>query len=492
MKTNGAPPSSEEGKRSAAGAPDPEVTAKATRRRFTAAYKLSVIEKAEQCEGPGEIGRLLRREGLYSSHLSGWRKAAREGSLRELGKKRGPDAFGREAGSEEGAEARAGERAAAGGTPQGAHRDRGPGKSCGAAGVEPRGREELLSAARGLAGHVGVSAACEALGVARATFYRRRRPKTGQRQSRPAPARALGEAERTEVFRVLCSPRFTDRAPAEVYATLLDEGVYLCSERTMYRVLAENRAVRERRAQRSHPNHPKPEIVARAPNEVWSWDITRLLGAGEVAVLLSLRHSGHLQPLRHGLDGGGPGDRGPGRRLIEETCLKQGVQPRVLTLHSDRGSPMTAKCTAQLLADLGVTQSLSRPRISNDNPYSEAHFKTVKYHPGFPGRFADIEEAKDFCRRFFPWYNLEHRHGGIGLLTPGQVHLGRAPEVIRQRQDVLAAAYAARPERFVAGPPRAAELKAEVWINRALPVSEVDGAEPGDGADGHGKEGSLN
>ena len=348
-----------------------------------------------------------------------------------------------------------------------------------------------MSAARGLAGHVGVSAACEALGVARATFYRRRRPKTGQRQPRPAPARALGEAERTEVFRVLCSPRFTDRAPAEVYATLLDEGVYLCSERTMYRILAENRAVRERRAQRSHPNHPKPEIVARAPNEVWSWDITRLLGPEKwqyfyLYVILDI--------FSRYVTGWMVADRetaGLGGRLIEETCLKQGVQPRVLTLHSDRGSPMTAKCTAQLLADLGVTQSLSRPRISNDNPYSEAHFKTVKYHPGFPGRFAGIEEAKDFCRRFFPWYNLEHRHGGIGLLTPGQVHLGRAPEVIRQRQDVLAAFYAARPERFVAGPPRAAELKAEVWINRALPVSEVDGAEPGDGADGHGKEGSL-
>ena len=468
------------------------MTAKATRRRFTAAYKLSVIEKAEQCEGPGEIGRLLRREGLYSSHLSGWRKAAREGSLRELGKKRGPMPSG---GKREAKKVRKLERENA--------RLREElrkahivievqGKVCGAAGVEPRGREELLSAARGLAGHVGVSAACEALGVARATFYRRRRPKTGQRQPRPAPARALGEAERTEVFRVLCSPRFTDRAPAEVYATLLDEGVYLCSERTMYRILAENRAVRERRAQRSHPNHPKPEIVARAPNEVWSWDITRLLGPEKwqyfyLYVILDI--------FSRYVTGWMVADRetaGLGGRLIEETCLKQGVQPRVLTLHSDRGSPMTAKCTAQLLADLGVTQSLSRPRISNDNPYSEAHFKTVKYHPGFPGRFADIEEAKDFCRRFFPWYNLEHRHGGIGLLTPGQVHLGRAPEVIRQRQDVLAAAYAARPERFVAGPPRAAELKAEVWINRALPVSEVDGAEPGDWADGHGKEGSLN
>ena len=170
-----------------------------------------------------------------------------------------------------------------------------------------------MSAARGLAGHVGVSAACEALGVARATFYRRRRPKTGQRQSRPAPARALSEAERSEVFEVLCSPRFADRAPAEVYATLLDEGVYLCSERTMYRVLAENKAVRERRAQRSHPNHPKPEVVARAPNEVCSWDITRLLGPEKWQYFYLLRHPGHLQPLRHGLDGGGAGDRRAGR-----------------------------------------------------------------------------------------------------------------------------------------------------------------------------------
>ena len=350
-----------------------------------------------------------------------------------------------------------------------------------------------MSAAEGLAGHVGVSAACEALGLARATFYRRRRPKTGQRQPRPAPARALSEAERSEVFEVLCSPRFADRAPAEVYATLLDEGVYLCSERTMYRILAENKAVRERRAQRSHPNHPKPEVVARAPNEAWSWDITRLLGPEKwqyfylyvILDIYSRYATGWMVAEREtaGLAG----------RLIEESCLKHGVQPRVLTLHSDRGSPMTGKCTAQLLADLGVTQSLSRPRISNDNPYSEAQFKTVKYHPGFPGRFGSIEEAKDFCREFFSWYNTEHRHGGIGLLTPGQVHFGRAPEVIRRRQEVLAAAYATRPDRFVAGPPRAAELAAEVWINRPIPVSAVDGGEAaaeGNGADG--KEGSLN
>ena len=180
-----------------------------------------------------------------------------------------------------------------------------------------------MSAAGDLAGHVGVRAACEALGVARATFYHRRRPETGQRRPRPAPARALDAAERAELFRVPCSPRFADRAPAEVYATLLDEGVYLCSERTMYRILAENRAVRERRAQRSHPNHPKPEVVARARNEVWSWDITRLLGPEKWALLLPVRDPGHLQPLRHGLDGGGAGDRGLGRAPARRDVPKQ-------------------------------------------------------------------------------------------------------------------------------------------------------------------------
>ena len=336
--------------------------------------------------------------------------------------------------------------------------------------------------------HVGVRAACAALGVARATFYRRRRPKTGQRQPRPAPARALDAAERAEVFGVLCAPRFADRAPAEVYATLLDEGTYLCSERTMYRILAENEAVRERRAQRSHPNHPKPEAVARAPNEVWSWDITRLLGPEKwqyfylyvILDIFSRYVTGWMVAKREtaGLAG----------HLVGETCLKHGVQPQGLTLHSDRGSPMTAKCTAQLLADLGVTQSLGRPRVSNDNPYSEAQFKTVKYHPGFPGRFGSIEEAKGFCREFFEWYNTQHRHGGIGLLTPEQVHFGRASEVIEHRQQILDAAYAARPNRFVGGPPRAAKLPAEVWINRALSVAAADGAESADAR----KEDSLN
>ena len=231
---------------------------------------------------------------------------------------------------------------------------------------------------------MGVSAACEALGVARATFYRRRRPKTGQRQPRPTPARALSEAERSEVFEVLCSPRFADRAPAEVYATLLDEGVYLCSERTMYRVLAENKAVRERRAQRSHPNHPKPEVVARAPNEVWSWDITRLLGPEKwqyfyLYVILDI--------FSRYVTGWMVADcetAGLAGRLIEEGCLKHGVQPRVLTLHSDRGSPMTGKCTAQLLA------------AWRDRP---AHARAGPRRPGARGDPAEAGCARRRLRR---------------------------------------------------------------------------------------------
>ena len=156
-------------------------------------------------------------------------------------------------------------------------------------------------------------------------------------------------------------------------------------------------------------------------------------------------------------------------RLIEETCNKQGVQPEMLTLHSDRGSPMTSKCTAQLLADLGVTRSLSRPQVSDDNPFSEAQFKTLKYHPGFPSRFLGSEHATSYCRSFFPWYNTEHRHGGIAMLTPHDVHYGRAPAILAQRQLTLEAAWAAHPERFVRGIPKTRPLPEEVWINPPVP-----------------------
>jgi len=320
-------------------------------------------------------------------------------------------------------------------------------------------------AAQELASQVGVAPACQALGVSRATFYRRQRPAPGHQQPRPTPARALSETERERVLDVLSSARFVDRAPAEVAATLLDEGQYLCSERTMYRVLAANQAVRERRRQREHPPYTKPQLLARGPNQVWSWDLTKLLGPKKwsyfyLYVLLDIFSRyvvGWMVADRENAALAG--------RLIEQTCHKQGVEPHVLTLHSDRGAPMTSKCTAQLLADLGVTRSLSRPQVSDDNPFSEAQFKTVKYHPSFPGRFCDLAAAIAFCRSFFPWYNAEHRHGGIAMLTPHDVHHGRAQAVLAERARHLQAACAERPERFVRGIPKPRPLPEAVWIN---------------------------
>ena len=328
-------------------------------------------------------------------------------------------------------------------------------------------------AAQELALQVGVAPACQALGVSRATFYRRQRPTPGHQQPRPTPARALCESEREQVLDVLASARFVDRSPAEMVATLLDDERYLCSERTMYRVLAASAPVRERRNQREHPQYTKPELVATGPNQCWSWDITKLLGPKKwtyyyLYVLLDIFSRyvvGWMVADRENSALAG--------RLIEQTCHKQGVEPKVLTLHSDRGAPMTSKCTAQLLADLGVTRSLSRPQVSDDNPFSEAQFKTLKYHPGFPGRFLGIEPAIGHCRSFFPWYNTEHRHGGISMLTPDDVHHGRAPVVLAQRQRILEDAWAAHPERFVRGMPKIKPLPETVWINP--PITSTKG-----------------
>jgi putative transposase len=321
-----------------------------------------------------------------------------------------------------------------------------------------------LIAAEELSRQVGAEPACRALGVSRATFYRRKGPTPGHQQPHPTPARALCNAERERVIDVLSSPRFVDRSPGEVFATLLDEAKYFCSERTMYRILAANQAVKERRNQRQHPEYTKPELMATAPNQVWSWDITKLLGPKKwnyyyLYVLLDIfsRYAvGWMVADRENSALAG--------RLIEETCNKQGVSPKILTLHSDRGAPMTSKCTAQLLADLGVTRSLSRPQISDDNPFSEAQFKTLKYQPGFPARFNSIEHATGHSRSFFPWYNIEHRHGGICMLTPHDVHYGRAPEVLGQRQRIMDAAYAAHPERFVGVTPNIRPLPDGVCI----------------------------
>lgn len=321
-----------------------------------------------------------------------------------------------------------------------------------------------MEAVSGLSTEVGVAGACAALGIPRATWYRHQQPKSPPRP-RPKPPRALTDSERAMVLSVLCEERFVNRAPEEVFATLLDEGVYHCSWRTMYRILADAKAVRERRNQRRHPEYSKPELVARSPNEVWSWDITKLRGPTKgtyyylfvvmdifsrmvVGWMLADRENAHLAGV-----------------LIAESCSRHGVRPDSLILHSDRGAPMTAKCTAQLLADLGVTRSLSRPRVSDDNPFSEAQFKTLKYGPGFPDRFGSSEDARAFCREFFRWYNHDHRHSGIAMMTPVAVHEGRAEEVLAQRQAALDAAYAAHPERFPRGAPRARPLPEAVWIN---------------------------
>ena len=329
-----------------------------------------------------------------------------------------------------------------------------------------------MTAAVELAAEVGIKPACEAMGVSRATFYRRQQERAPSQQPRPTPARALSRAEREAALAVLDSPRFVDRAPAEVVATLLEEGVYLCSERTMYRLLSSRAQVRDRRDQLRHPAYQRPELVATAPGQVWSWDITKLLGPQKwtyyyLYVILDLYSRfvvGWMLAPRE--------NSNFAAHLIQQTCLKEGVEPQVLTLHSDRGSPMTSKCTAQLLADLGLVQSLSRPRVSDDNPFSEAQFKTLKYHPGFPRRFSDIDAAKVWCRDFFPWYNHHHKHGGLAMLSPAAVHHGRAADVLSRKQAALDLAFAAHPERFPHGPPRAPLLPDAVYINPPLPTPE--------------------
>jgi putative transposase len=314
---------------------------------------------------------------------------------------------------------------------------------------------------------VGTRPACRALGVAPATIYRRRRPPPPRHvRERPVPERALSDAEREAVLEVLRSERFVDASPAQVWATLLGEGRYLCSERTMYRLLAEQGEVRERRDQLTHPSYARPELLATRPNELWSWDITKLLGPEKwsysylyvildvfsryvVAWTVQHRESAAVA-----------------EQLIAQAAQQQGIVPGQLTVHADRGSSMRSKPVAFLLAELGITKTHSRPYTSSDNPYSEAQFKTLKYRPGFPERFGSIEQARAFCRPFFDWYNHEHRHSGIGLMTPAAVHYGRAAALHAERVRVLAVAHAAKPERFVRGAPRAPTLPSAAWINR--------------------------
>ena len=306
--------------------------------------------------------------------------------------------------------------------------------------------------------------ACELLGLSRATVYRRRRPPTRQPPAgRPAPRNALSDAERRRLLAVLHEPRFVDEAPAQVWATLLDEGVYLASISTMYRLLRERGETRERRRQATHPARVRPELVARAPNEVWTWDITKLKGPDrgvyyDLLVMLDIFSRYALGWVV------APAESGElAEAFIADVIAAHGVAPKAI--HADRGTSMTSKPVAQLLIDLGVARSHSRPHVSNDNPFSEAQFKTLKYCPAFPDRFGSLADARGFCGTFFDYYNHDHRHSGVGLHTPASVHLGIAAEIRAQRATTLDAAYATHPGRFRKRPlpPRLPEV---AWINQ--------------------------
>ena len=321
-----------------------------------------------------------------------------------------------------------------------------------------------------------IKSICAGLGLARASYYRTKQPRQRGQTERIHP-RALSAGERNSVLGILNSERFWDQAPGEIYATLLDEGSYLCSERTMYRILADHEQVRERRDQLRHPQYQAPELIASRPNEVWSWDITKLLGPEKwtyfylyvildifsryvVGWMLAYRESAELA-----------------KKLIEQTLQRYNIEPRSLTVHADRGAPMTSKVVAFLLAELGVTKTHSRPYVSNDNPYSESQFKTMKYRPEFPERFGCYQDAHQFCAEFFPWYNHEHHHSGLGYLTPYEVHYGLAEKRREQRAGVLQVAYEKNPQRFVRGLPRPALLPTAAWINKPKEMPRTESPE---------------
>lgn len=322
----------------------------------------------------------------------------------------------------------------------------------------------MMQAVVELSLETGRAEACRSLRFPRASFYRKLSPVPSCRPPRKS-SRALGERERQSVLDHLHSSEYVDQSPYAAWASLLDQGLYLGSVRTFYRILEAHQEVRERRNQKRHVSYEKPELLAEAPNQVWSWDITKLLGPKKwnyfyLYVLLDIysryvvgwmvaeRESAFLA-----------------KRLIRETCEKQEIEEGQLTLHADRGPSMRSKLVAQLLADLSVTKTHSRPYTSTDNPFSEAHFKTLKYRPEFPTRFGSLLDARTHCRHFFRWYNQEHYHSGLGFLTPHSVHDGTATKVLEKRTAVLRQAYERYPERFVKGQPRAPKLPEAVWIN---------------------------
>jgi putative transposase len=320
---------------------------------------------------------------------------------------------------------------------------------------------------------IPINSLCPALGIGRASFYRAQTPspKPQAKLAKPHP-RALSPEEQNQALQVLNQEKFMDKPPRQVYSALLDDGIYICSVGTMYRLLEANQQLQERRNQTVHPTYAKPELLAKAPNQLWSWDITKLLGPAKwtyfylyvILDVFSRYVVGWMVAPHESAD--------LAMALIGQTYDKQGIGSKQLTLHADRGSSMKSKAVAFLLADLGVTKTHSRPHVSNDNPFSESHFKTLKYRPEFPERFGSIVDARLFCQDFFAWYNWEHYHSGIAYLTPGTVHHGKTEQCLEKRREVLAKAFQQHPERFTKGIPVPEPLPEAVWINPPEKIPE--------------------
>jgi len=325
-----------------------------------------------------------------------------------------------------------------------------------------------------LAKHTDVKTACALLGRPRGSHYRAKQPRPARESApRPTPPNALTDAERQQVLEVLTGERFADKSVAQTWATLLDEGTYLCSMSTMHRILREHDLAGERRRQATHPARVKPELVATKPGQVWSWDITKLRGPDrgvyyDLYVVLDIFSRFVVTWTIAACE-----DSEIAKTMLEQAMGVHGIPEAV---HADRGTSMTSKPVAQLLVDLGVARSHSRPRVSNDNPYSESAFKTLKYAPVFPDRFGSLADARAFSERFFGYYNHEHRHSGIGLHTPASVHYGTADQVRVHRQQTLDAAHAAHPERFGNRRPQAPKLPTVAWINQPSQEAHVQTA----------------
>lgn len=324
-----------------------------------------------------------------------------------------------------------------------------------------------MNAALSLSHDVGKKGACEALQVPRATFYRFCNTGKDKSNDRPAPPLSLSPEEKSVVLDILHSERFCDKTPYQVYAALLDEGHHHCSISTMYRLLNDEHGdVKERRRQVSRPAYSKPELLANGPNQVWSWDITKLKSHTKwtyfylyvIIDIFSRYVVGWMVAHRE--------QDALAKRFIQESCMKQNIERGQLTIHADRGSSMKSKTVANLLVDLGVIKTHSRPHVSNDNPYSEAQFKTLKYCPEFPGNFGSIQDARAFCRTFFDWYNNDHHHSGIALMTPQQVHCGLAEKIYSKRCETLEAAFRQKPLRFKNKIPTPEKPPEAVWINK--------------------------